>query len=327
MLPKSYAIACCVLGLAAAPSMQRGGGQFLIESVGGAWEVRAQGQKDRRMAAKYDVITAASQIRCVKAPCTLKYSTDGVAKPLFPAPVDVGKWVSVPQPTEPPVAKSSAELQQLVGRAGVRGGAEKDTPTCGGELPLLAPRCNETIDPAEFLVRWSIRAGDAGKLYTLVLGPADSTERRRWNGFSADAGELQSVPLREYLSAVQMTDRSIDVTVRLIRTENMEARRVVRVLSTAAASEHRQVLRQLDVLAELPRKLRYLEQYLKMGMWSKAAEIAQDLQRQAPNSLEIQKYALVGLCASDFADEIRKLRNTLRDAGVTGVCDNGGAVR
>jgi hypothetical protein len=331
MVPKRCAIvvgALLVLGSAGSvASRQSADGQYLIETVGGTWEVREKGQKDRLMNSKYDVITTASQIRCTKAPCILQYSTDGVAKPLFAKAPALDRWIPVPQPTEPPVARAASEMQQLLGRAGVRGGADKDSATCGGDLPLLAPRCHETIDPADFTLRWTIRPADAGRVYTLLIGATDSSDRRRWNVINADAGAFQLKAVRDYLADLQLTDRATDVTLRLMRTENLDAVRLVRILSTADAAEHRRTLRGLDRLAELPRSLGYLDQYLKMGMWSKAAEVSGALLRSAPDSLEVRKYALIGFCGSDFTEETAKLRSALRDAGVTGICDARDAVR
>jgi hypothetical protein len=62
-----------------------------------------------------------------------------------------------------------------------------------------------------------------------------------------------------------------------------------------------------------------------MRMWSRAAEMSEQLLRDAPHSIEIKKYALIGLCHSDLADRIAQLRSSLKDAGVTGLCDAPGA--
>jgi hypothetical protein len=301
-------------------------GQYFIQTVGGAWEVRQKGVKDRPLV-PYDIITTAAQVRCMKAPCTLEYSTNGAAKPLFPKPPTLERWVSPPPPTDPPAAPTAIEMQQLLGRAGVRGGAEKDVQSCGGDLPLVAPRCREAVDPEAFKLQWIPRAEDAGKTYSLVLGPIDQSDRRRFNGIAADAGELQLKTIQDYLNAVQLPDRSVDVTLRLVRTENLDAVRIVRVMSSSDAREHRLALRQFDALPDLTRDLSYLGQYLKAGMWSRAADIARTMLKRSPDSLEIQKYALVGYCGTDYAADIARLRATLRDAGVTGICEPGGVVK
>lgn len=324
MSPSCRAIVIGVLlSTGSVASRQASDGQYLIEKVGGAWEVREKGQKDRSMDEKYDVITTACQIRCVKAPCTLEYSTDGLSKPLFSKPPILNQWIPVPRPTEPPLARTPAEMQQLIGRAAVRGGAEKDSSSlsCGGALPLLAPRCRETIDPSDFTLRWTPRSDDAGKVYTLLIGATDSSDRRRWNGLNADSGEFKLKAVQDYLLSLQMADRPVDVTLRLMRTENLDAVRLIGVLSEADATQHHSALRGFDRLAELPRNLAYLDQFLKMGMWSRAADVARSLLQGAPDSLEVRKYALVGFCASDFAEETAKLRSSLRDAGVTGICE------
>jgi hypothetical protein len=328
MSPRCVAITISVvLSVPAVPSMQAVSGQWLIQKVGGVWEVREKGQKDRRMSEKYDVITAGSQIRCVKAPCTLAYSADGLAKSLFPKPPALGQWIRVPQPSEPPVARTVAEMQQLIGRAGVRGGAEKGSPACSGDLPLLAPRCHETIEPTEFRLQWKSRPADAGKVYTLLIGSSDSSERRRWNAIAADSGEFRLKALQDYLADLQLPDRPTDITLRLMRTENLDAVRLVRLQSSADAAEHRRIVQGLQRLAELPRNLGLLEEYLKTGMSSKAADVSRTLLQDAPTSLEVRKYALIGLCGSDFAEEIAKLRSSLRQTGITGFCEAERAAR
>jgi hypothetical protein len=146
----ALAIGAVVFGIVRAGS-QAPPTQWLIERVEGVWEVRETGQKERLVNGKYDVITTASMIRCVKQPCILEYSTDGGrAKSIFIKPPVLSQWVPVPRPVDPPVAKTAAELQQMIGRAGVRGGADKAGPACTGDLPLLAPTCFETIDPQDF---------------------------------------------------------------------------------------------------------------------------------------------------------------------------------
>jgi hypothetical protein len=314
-----------VLMLGSAGAQPAREGQYLIERVGGQWEVREKG-KDRPLADKYDVITTACQVRCKKAPCTLEYSTDSVAKPVFEKPPVVGRWLPVPRPTEPPVAPSAVDIQQLIAAAGVRGGAKKDSPTCGGDLLLLAPRCGELIDPVGFAVRWTPRPADAGKLYGLILGPTDSTDRRRWN-MNADAGAFQSKVVQDYLTSLRLADRPTDISLRLMRTENLDAFRQVRLMGIADEAEYRRTLRTFDQLAELPRQLSYLQQYLKMEMWSKAAEISRSLLEVAPESLEIRKYALIGYCGSDFTEETARLRGALRDAGVKGICEPSASVK
>jgi len=57
-----------------------------------------------------------------------------------------------------------------------------------------------------------------------------------------------------------------------------------------------------------------------MRMYSKAAAVARTLLREVPDSLEVRKYALIGLCGSDFAEDIARLRTSLQSAGVEGIC-------
>jgi len=302
-------------------------GQYLIEHMDGGWEVRAKGQKERPVGDRFDVITTADQVRCVKAPCVLEYSTEGSPKPLFASTAAPSGWMTVPPPTGSPVVQTAVGMQQLVSRTDASAVAEKGDTACSGDLQLLAPRCREMLDTLDVRLRWTPRPADAGKTYTLLVGATDSSERRRWNGIKADDGEFASGTLQEYLASLQRPNRAVDITLRLMRTENLDAIRYVRIQSTADEAEHRRVLQQLGSLAELPRLLGSLQEFLKMGMWSRAADVSRTLLETAPSSVELQKYALVGLCGSDFVDDIAKLRRSLRAAGVSGLCEPAGGVR
>jgi len=118
-----------------------------------------------------------------------------------------------------------------------------------------------------------------------------------------------------------LPDRVSDVTIRLMRTEGFDAVRLLHLPSRADDATYRKKLSALSLLPDLARNLALLDEFLRMGMWSRAADVARELLRDAPQSVETRKYALVGLCGSDFADEIARLRSSLRDAGVTGLCE------
>jgi hypothetical protein len=133
--------------------------------------------------------------------------------------------------------------------------------------------------------------------------------------------------VEDYLARLQLPDRATDVTVRLMRSEAADAVRLVRVPSTADDAEYRKKVQSLSILSDLPRNLALLELCLKLSMWSKAAGIALSLLQDAPDSLEIHQFALVGLCASDFAEDVARLRVSLKDAGVTGLCESEGPTR
>lgn len=317
--------------------------QWLIESVEGQWEVWEQGQKPRPMGEKFEVLTPACQIRCVttsrsqgqtceQAHSRLYYTTEvnglvtRVPLPLEPK-LKVNKWTQVPIPTTPPVIKLAAEIQDLMGKVGVRGGAAKASPVCSGDLPLLVPACGETIDVDDFRVQWVPRPTEAGKVFVLFVGSADSSERRRWNFINAEAGEFKDQELQKYLSSLELPDRGTDVTIRLMRSESLDAVRLLRLLSEPDEAEHRKRMNAISLKPGLTGKIAQMEEFLNMGMWSKAAEISRQLLEDAPESIEIKKYALVGLCPSNFAEEIARVRNSLKEAGVTGFCETEGAGR
>jgi hypothetical protein len=75
------------------------------------------------------------------------------------------------------------------------------------------------------------RPADAGKLYTLFVGSADSSERRRWNSISADTGRFELKAMQQYLADLQSPNRAVDVTIRLMRTETLDAVRLVQLPS------------------------------------------------------------------------------------------------
>jgi hypothetical protein len=278
---------------------------------------------------KFEVLTRADRIICRKAPCTLLYSTDGGTNPFPPPPfkaLKIGESFAIPVPpaqADPPAGRRAADFQEIIASVGVRGGRRKDSPTCYGELALVAPSCGEMLDAEDFTVRW-VPSAEAGKLLTLMIGGADSSERRRWNVPTAD-GMFKSRVVEDYLVSLELPDRPTDVTIRLVRTESLSATRLVRLPSRADDVEFRKKLKSAALLSELHRDLSVLEALLKMRMWSRAAEVSEQLLRDAPHSLEIKKYALIGLCHSDLAAEIAQLRSSLKDAGVTGFCEAAGA--
>ena len=192
-------------------------------------------------------------------------------------------------------------------------------------MPLLAPSCGELLDPQGFTLQWTPRATEKGKTFTVLAGGADSSERRRWNAIAADAGTFHTKSLDDYLLSLELPDRATDVTIRVMRTESLDAIRLVRLPSRADDAEYRKKLDATALLPPLSADLARLELFLSSARWSKAAEIAQKFVRDAPDSLELRKYALIGFCRSDFADDIARLRTSLREAGVTGFCDAEGA--
>jgi len=303
---------------------------WLIQNTdGGEWSVQEGSQKARAMD-KFEVLTRTDRIVCRKAPCTLLYSTEAGGTNPFPPPpfkaLRVGESFAIPAPpaqADPPAGRWASDFQEIIASVGVRGGRRKDSPTCFGELALVAPSCGEMLDAEDFTVRW-VPSAEAGKTLTLMVGGADSSERRRWNVPTAD-GMFKSRVLDDYLVSLELPDRPTDVTIRLMRTESLSATRLVRLPSRADDVEFRKKLKSAALLSELHRNLSVLEALLRMRMWSRAAEMSEQLLRDAPHSIEIKKYALIGLCHSDLADRIAQLRSSLKDAGVTGLCDAAGA--
>ena len=97
-----------------------------------------------------------------------------------------------------------------------------------------------------------------------------------------------------------------------MRTENLDAIRMVHLPSKAEDAEYRKKLNALSTLPPLSRRLGRLGEVLSLGMWSKGAEISQELLRDAPDSIQIRRYALVGFCRSDFAAEIASRGTSLK---------------
>ncbi len=328
----TVSIVACLCGSGLAQTREP---QWLIEGVQGKWKVLVQNGTSYDMA-KYEILTLASKIQCIAAPCVLTaYSLDTAREEEIPLSLPVerrlgqvvsiklpvaGKTAGVQASADAPVPRS---FQALMNNTGFRAGRTKGTGdlVCRGELPLASPICGETIDVTDFSLRWTPRPSEAGKVFTLFVGGADSSERKRWNSVSADAGDFRVKALNDYLTSLELPDSLNAVSIRLMRTESLDAIRLVNVPSKADDAEYRKRLQAISSMPDLPRTLWSIEETLKMKMWSKAALISQQLLRDAPDSLEIRKYALAGLCQSDMADEIARLRNSLKDAGVTGVCD------
>jgi len=301
--------------------------QWMIESMEGVWKIEEPGQAARKMTGKYEVLTSGCRIQCTKGPCKLTYSfmvADGSVK-FKELPVrKLNQWISMGALADSagtPVIRSIVDLQQIVGAGAHAGGALKEGTACSGSLRLLAPTCGEIVDVQDFRVRWSPIPQESGKIMTLLIAGADSSAQRRWNSIPVDGGEYEQKSVQDYLASLQAPDHDVDVSLRLMRSENLYATRLIRVPSQARDANFRAHIRNAAYLSGLSRNLYLLQEYLDMGMWSKAADLAQQLERDAPDSLEIRKFAMLGLCRSDFAEEIERLRNSLKRAGVKGFCD------
>jgi len=299
--------------------------QWLIESVQGRWEVRHGGKQPHSMN-RFDVLTAQDSVRCLSLPCQLMYATpEGRTRALplpTPASARLNKWLSVPTPTGSPAGPSAAALYAVIGKLGTRGGRQKASPTCSGDLPLLAPTCGELIDPIGFTVQWAPIPTQSGKALILLVSAADSSEKKRSDPFSVDALEYSSPKIDAFLSGLELPDRPVDVTIRLMRTESLDAIRMVHLPSKADDVEYRKKITALSTLPPLSQRLALMHEYLTRGMWTKSAEVSQQLLKEAPYSLEMEKFAIVGFCHSDFAGEIARLRTLLKEAGVKGLCDS-----
>ena len=123
------------------------------------------------------------------------------------------------------------------------------------------------------------------------------------------------------MSRLQAVDHDVDIVIRLMRTENLSATRMVRLPSRAKDAVFQAKIQSAAVLPGLTRNLYLLQEYLRMDMWSKAADLSQELVRESPSNLQIRKFALLGLCRSDFAEDIERLRASLRDAGMRDICE------
>jgi len=301
---------------------QNANDQWLIVEAKGDVQVSHRGEKPSAIG-RYDVVTRKSRLFCGKPPCSLGYYSPADAKVVTvslnraQSSFDEMK-VSRPAPIN---AKGFDEFVELLATKAVPAGRRKNTPTCHGDLPLTAPTCGETIEPEEFTIRWEPQTSEPATTYTLLVGSADSSERRRWNGLSSATGEFSSLAVLQHLRRLQVRDRPTDVTIRLMRTSTLDAVRLVRLASRAEQDERRRRREERAQMPSLPRQLSDLKDYIEAEMWSRAADISRQLLRDAPRSIEIQKYALVGLCHSGEASEIVRLRSALKKVGTTGICE------
>jgi hypothetical protein len=322
---------------------QSGAYQWLIEKMEGKWEVQDEGQPARPLAGKYEILIPSSKVRCVesagditpppaskaskkKAPemppnCALKYTLSDGQTAYLPLTPKLNVWVSlseVPPPQGPPVAPTSAELLM---RGGRRAGRTKAADGCGGTLPLQTPQCGETVDPLDFKLKWSTMPDEAGKLLTLVVGSLDTAERRRWNSIEVARGEFGAETLSKFLTGLQ-GDHPVDVTLRLMRSERLDVIRLVRLPAQAEEIAHHKELVAASQLSDLARDLKYLAEYVRIGMWSKAADVAEQLRKDNPASSEVLKFAMVGFCQASLPTQIEEVRRSLSAMGVNASCES-----
>ena len=84
----------------------------------------------------------------------------------------------------------------------------------------------------------------------------------------------------------------MDVTLRLMRSERLDVIRLVRLPAQAEEAAHHKELVAASQLADLARNLKYLVEFVRIGMWSKAADVAEQLRKDNPASSEVLKFAM-----------------------------------
>ena len=84
--------------------------------------------------------------------------------------------------------------------------------------------------------------------------------------------------------------------------------------------EYQSKIRQIETVDPFLRAFELMSLAMDEKMWSKAAEEASHLLDLAPGSVELQEYALAGLCQSDFEEEKIELRRRLRKSTYDSIC-------
>ena len=287
--------------------------QWLIEKLDGRWEVLRDGKWSP--IATFAVLSRSDRVRCLDEKCMLWFSkTDGSLEPMSLQTLRGTKLTgefkkgefTVPAPSFSDSARVLRDLAPAVPEMGQIAGRPKASSLCSGSLQISSPSCGEVIDVQGFSVKWATE-GLAGQTVTLFVGDVDASERRRWNGIAGADGSFSSESLSAYLASLQPTDRSVDVQIRLARTELFSGVRVVKLMSRTDSAALRRRLDDLQALPPLSRLVEELAVRVQSRMWSRVTTLSRDILRQAPMDTEIQRAAWFGLCAANDVEGMAQI--------------------
>ncbi len=259
-------------------------------------------------------------------PCSLNYITAD-SRGLLTDKIPANRWIlmsslaDVPKP--PRLVRNSRDLLEEVGKKAQRGGVSKGS-GCAGTLPVMAPVCRETIDPADFALEWtdSPAGGNYATLFVDTIDELHSTSLRL-DRIPLAAHRYDDARLRKFLEQIQKDSAPTNVLLRLSQSQDSEATRIVTIPSRADQRSLHNEIETLGNQQDLVRSISAISVYVKFAMWSPAGRQARELLSMGPDEELVMTYALVGFCQSGYTQETAELRARLRSVGVTDVCPEG----
>jgi hypothetical protein len=263
-----------------------------------------------------------SEVWCEAKPCELTYASPHSEEPqklqisLVPK-----RWIPLstarPKP-EPPVLPLAKELSAMGRRAGREKGG-----LCSGSVAIRAPACDELIDVDNFSVEWTPTPGAKGRVeirLTQMDLAGNSGEEFPPIVTNFEGGQYSSSSLRDYLAKIQRSDGRIRLRIDLRRSVTERATRTILLPSIQELEAFRKKMREMDIPNMMLRSLARMWAALQEERWTMAAKEAIRLQAEDKKSLELQAYAMVGLCRSGYDDNREALRATMAAAGYNDIC-------
>jgi hypothetical protein len=300
----------------------------LITRAGGRWEERDAGGRTHRLNGKYDCLRPNGDVRCLEADvsrCELRYLTGPASTATRRLPVRIdrsGQWMrlrGLPPPPAPVLATTAAALARHFTRYTKPGGSRSGS-GCGGDFPLHAPACGETLDVSGFKVRWPAADGAAGNLLLLVERVDGSPAVFRRTPPLA-SGEFGDADLTRFLLTHQSKGgEAVDVTVRVRANDGRSAVRLVRIPPSSRTEEYESRVAQIVVADPLAKAVNMVSLAMEEGMWSRAAQEALPLIDLAAGSPDLLEYAVAGVCQSDLEDAKSRIRKLVADETWTAIC-------
>jgi hypothetical protein len=319
-----------VLRLVSGTEVHAQGHTWIIKSssVKGRWEYQQPGTAALRIEArpefpKYFGLRSEGKVRCLETrveTCQLFYLSEGADLELR---LDIkglrkDQWVTL-DTADPPhntVLPPQAQISQLFQKP--RGGS-RSASGCGGDFPLKAPACGETVDLSSFDIQWLVSDDTASGSVAIRIERVDGERRTFRDVARTSAGKYAADKLLDFFAGLQGRNNVVDVSL-TVEDGARKAVRLVHIPPSIRTDEYRQQRREAESKDPLVTTMRWMSLAMAEEMWSEAASRALRLLELAPDVPEVKEYALAGLCRSDFEREKGLLRAQLDRQVADGIC-------
>jgi len=325
MIAEPYSKLVCVLFFAAVPVVAQSEGYWLINEIKGTWQYRTGDGEARPLVGSYECLRPNMEVRCTDRDvrqCELRYLVSHSSVDTERLPIRLprsGVWVSLKNLKPPSESVLSPTIKDLISKFEriTQKGGSRDASGCGGDYALKAPACGETVDVSDFEVRWTPLTSGDGKV-SVVVERVDQPATYRGTA-QASQGRFAQDALLDFLKRLQGRNDAVDITV-TVMGNGQRSVRMVHIPPSVRTELYQARISGAKVADRFLKTLELMALAMEEGMWSKAAVEARRIMELAQGSVELQQYALAGLCQSDFEEEKVELRRLLPKSTYEGIC-------